>query len=52
MVNGVDCSLTEVGNEYLSTKAQGQFCVVDVTITNIGDEAQSFFGDNAKLLQC
>ncbi|GAA4736859.1 DUF4352 domain-containing protein [Modestobacter marinus] len=49
VVNGVDCSATEIGNEYLGTTAQGQFCVVDVTISNIGDEAQSFFGDNAKL---
>jgi hypothetical protein len=49
VVDGVDCSLTEIGTEYFSSKAQGQFCVVDVTITNIGDEAQSFFGDNATL---
>lgn len=49
VVNGVDCSLTEIGTQYFSTTAQGQFCVVDLTITNIGDEAQSFFGDNAKL---
>jgi uncharacterized protein DUF4352 len=49
VVNGVDCSATEIGSEYMSTTAQGQFCIVDVTITNIGDEAQSFFGDNAEL---
>lgn len=49
VVNGVDCSLTEIGTEYFNTKAQGQFCVVDLTISNIGNEAQSFFGDNAKL---
>ncbi|WP_346619215.1 DUF4352 domain-containing protein [Blastococcus montanus] len=49
VVNGVDCSTTQIGNQYLNTTAQGQFCIVDVTITNIGDKAQSFFGDNAKL---
>jgi hypothetical protein len=49
VVNGVDCSGTEIGNEFLSQKAQGQFCIVDLTITNIGDQAQSFFGDNATL---
>ncbi len=49
VVNGVDCSVTEIGSEFLSQKAQGQFCIVDVTITNIGDRAQSFFGDNATL---
>ena len=49
VVNGVDCSATEIGNEFLSQKAQGQFCIVDLTITNIGDQAQSFLGDNATL---
>lgn len=49
VVSGVDCSLTRIGNEYFGTEAQGQFCVVDVAVTNIGDSAQSFFGDNAKL---
>ena len=49
VVNGVECGTTEIGNEYLNTTAQGQFCIVDVTISNIGDEPQSFFGDNSKL---
>ena len=49
VVNGVDCSQTTIGDEYLSTQAQGQFCMVDLTITNVGSEAQSFLGDNAKL---
>jgi hypothetical protein len=50
VVSGVDCALTEIGNEYFGTKAQGQFCIVDVAVTNIGDSAGSFFGDNSKLL--
>jgi len=49
VVNGVDCSQTTIGDEYLNTQAQGQYCVVDLAITNIGSEAQSFLGDNAKL---
>jgi len=49
VVNGVDCSVTELGDQYFGTTAQGQFCIVDLTITNIGDKAQSFFGDNATL---
>jgi hypothetical protein len=49
VVNGVDCSATELGDQYFGTTAQGQFCIVDVTITNTGDKAQSFFGDNATL---
>jgi hypothetical protein len=50
VVSGVDCSLTSIGSEYVGTEAQGQFCVVSVAVTNIGDSAGSFFGDNAKLL--
>jgi hypothetical protein len=49
VVNGVDCSVTEIGTQYFGTTAQGQFCIVDLAITNIGDKAQSFFGDNATL---
>jgi hypothetical protein len=49
VVNGVDCGTTEIGTEFFNTKAQGQFCIVDLTISNVGDEAQSFFGDNATL---
>jgi hypothetical protein len=49
VVNGVDCSATEIGDQYFGTTAQGQFCIVDVTISNVGDEPQSFFGENATL---
>lgn len=49
VVDKVDCSLTKIGDEYFNTTAQGTFCIVDLTITNTGDEPQSFFGDNAKL---
>ncbi|WP_448638683.1 DUF4352 domain-containing protein [Geodermatophilus sp. URMC 63] len=49
VVNGVDCSQTQIGDQYFNTTAQGQFCLVDLTITNIGSESQSFLGDNATL---
>jgi hypothetical protein len=49
VVNGVDCSVTELGDQYFGTTAQGQFCIVDLTISNIGNEPQSFFGENATL---
>lgn len=42
---GVD----SIGDQYLGTKAQGQFVLVSVTVKNIGDEPQSFFGDNQYL---
>jgi hypothetical protein len=49
VVSGVDCSRTEIGSQSFGVKAQGQFCVVSVAVTNVGDKAQSFFGDNASL---
>ena len=45
-VKSVKCGISKVGNEYLSTKAQGQFCAVQLNIENIGDEPQSMFADN------
>jgi hypothetical protein len=50
VVQGVDCSRTEMGGQYFGTTAQGQFCVVSLTVTNIGNSAQTFDGDNATLL--
>jgi hypothetical protein len=41
---------TQVGSDFLNKKAQGKFLLVHVTVKNIGDEAQSFFGNNQKLL--
>lgn len=49
VVSGVDCSQTRIGNPNFGTDAQGQFCIVSLTVTNIGDEPQSFFGENATL---
>ena len=45
-VKSVKCGISKVGGEYLSTKAQGQFCAVQLSIENIGDEPQSMFADN------
>ena len=49
-VNSVECGETELGDDILSTTAQGQFCLVSLTVENIGDEPQSLFGDNQYLL--
>lgn len=38
-VNGIECGETTLGSEYLSTEAQGEFCILDVSITNTGDTA-------------
>jgi hypothetical protein len=48
-VTDVEAGKKKVGNEYLNTKAQGQFYLVDITVKNIGDEAQIFFADNQTL---
>jgi hypothetical protein len=47
VVSSVKCGIARVGtSEYLQKKAQGQFCAVAMTVTNIGDEPQSMFADN------
>lgn len=48
VVQKVKCGVSEVGNDFLGAKAQGQFCLVTVKVTNIGKEPQSFFADNQK----
>jgi Domain of unknown function (DUF4352) len=50
VVQGVDCSTKQIGDSDFGATAQGQFCIVDLTIKNIGNEPQSFLGDNATLL--
>lgn len=50
-VNSISCGETTVGtNEYLQDKATGHFCRLNLAIKNIGDEAQSLFADNQKLI--
>ena len=49
-VNSVDCGEAELANDIFSITAQGQFCMVSLTVENIGDEPQSLFGDNQYLL--
>lgn len=48
VVSGVDCSKSVVGNQYLNEKAQGKFCVVSMSVKNIGSEPQLFAGGNQK----
>lgn len=49
-VTGLTCGKISVGSEYLSKAPQGQFCMLNVTVKNIGDEAQSLFSSNQFLL--
>ena len=48
-VSKVKCGVTRIGDEYLSTKPQGQFCLVTMKVKNIGGEPQRFDGDNQAL---
>lgn len=48
-VNSFECGETELGDEMLSTTAQGQFCLVSLSVENIGDESQALFGDDQYL---
>ena len=46
-----ECGATTLGsNEFLQEDAQGQFCVLDMTVKNIGSEAQLFSTTDQKLI--
>ncbi|MBF6171802.1 DUF4352 domain-containing protein [Nocardia blacklockiae] len=50
-VTRVDPPVTTVGdNEYLRRNAQGEYVLVHVDVTNIGDKPQTYFGENQKLV--
>jgi len=42
VVSSVECGVDKVGGEFLEEEPQGQFCLVTMSVTNIGDEAQIF----------
>ena len=48
VVTKIDCSKSKVGSQYLNKKAQGKFCLVNVSVKNIGKEAQLFHGSSQK----
>lgn len=48
VVTQVDSGATRVGNDIVGQDAQGQYVLVHVTVTNIGDEAQYFDGSSQK----
>lgn len=37
-------------NPYMTTTAQGEFVVVTLSVRNIGDQPQNYFGDNQKVV--
>jgi len=44
----VEPGTSDIGEAPLTTKAQGQFVLVNVSVTNIGNEPQAFSGTEAK----
>ena len=50
VVSNVECGVDEVGSEFLNETAQGQFCLVTMSVTNIGDEAQFFDAGSQKAI--
>lgn len=49
-VASVECGKSTVGaNQYLQKTAQGQFCLLNVTVKNVGDQAQTFDSSNVSL---
>jgi hypothetical protein len=46
-VTGMKCGLDKVGDDVVSQKAQGQFCLVDVQVKNVG-KTQEYFVDSTQ----
>lgn len=45
-VLAMTCGLKSVGVDFLASKAQGQFCVIKMQVTNTGTDAQTLFDTN------
>ena len=50
VVTGARCGVTQVGNEFLNATPQGQYCLVAMSVKNVGDEAQLFDASSQKAL--
>lgn len=48
-VNDVESGVTELGDEYLGTTAQGQFILVEMSVANTGSEPSFFFEGDVSL---
>ena len=46
----MECGKPQIGGQYLKKKAQGQFCVVSMTVRNIGTKSQMFSGTSQKAI--
>jgi hypothetical protein len=48
-VTSFECGVQSVGEDFLTEEPQGEFCLLGVTVTNIGEQAQMLFSDNQYL---
>ncbi|MFD4991700.1 DUF4352 domain-containing protein [Cellulosimicrobium cellulans] len=46
VVGAMECGVMRVGDDYFYETPQGQYCIVSLNVTNVGDSAQTFFGSN------
>ena len=46
----VKCGVKSVGSGFTKSTAQGSYCLVDLSVKNVGNEAQTIFSDNMKLI--
>ena len=46
VVKSITCGKPNVGSDYSTKTAQGQYCLLDVSVKNIGNEAQSLSSSN------
>ena len=49
VVKSIECGRPNVGSDFLTETAQGQYCLLNVTVKNIGNEPQSLFSSNQYL---
>jgi hypothetical protein len=47
-VTKLKTGVKKIGDQYVQTKAQGQFVIVSITVKNIGDEARTFDAGSQK----
>ncbi|OGL29629.1 hypothetical protein A3D14_01320 [Candidatus Saccharibacteria bacterium RIFCSPHIGHO2_02_FULL_47_12] len=46
VVKSIICGKPNVGSDFTTKTAQGQYCLLDVSVKNIGNEAQSLYSGN------
>ena len=51
VIKKLKCNVPTVGSGFSTDHAQGQYCLVTMTVKNIGDEAQTFDATNQYLLK-